>query len=61
MLVNSILHGSGTLCAPPLLWDFCPLLKNSECKPYLKILDFSQPFVADAHMEKNPKIKYLVS
>ena len=30
---------------------FCPLLKKSSGNPYLKILDFSQLFIADAHMK----------
>ena len=31
---------------------FCPLLKKSSGNPYLKILDFSQIFIADAPMKK---------
>ena len=35
---------------------FCPLLKNSSGNPYLKILDFSQLFIADE--EKNTKFLF---
>ena len=46
--------GGGALYAPhPVV--FCPLLKKSSGNPYLKILDFSQLFIADAPMKKNPK------
>ena len=32
--------------------DYLPFTKKSKCNPYLKILDFSQLFVADATMKK---------
>ena len=40
-------------CTPPVV--FCPLLKKSSGNPYLKILDFSQLFIADAPMKKKSK------
>ena len=41
-----MLGGGGTVLPPPLV--FCPLLKKSSGNPYLKIIDFSQLFIADA-------------
>ena len=42
--------GRGAVRPPPL--GFFPLLKKSSGNPYLKILDFFQLYVADAHMKK---------
>ena len=39
----------------------CPLLEKSSGNPYLKILDFSQLFMADAPMQKksfNPRAEH---
>ena len=37
---------------PPLPWFFALYFSN----PYLKIIDLSKMFVADAPMKKNPKV-----
>ena len=42
----------------PKLW-FCPLLKNSRGNSYLKILDFFQLSIADAHMKKHKSKTWL--
>ena len=47
-------HGGGGLYAPPSL-IFCPLLKISLGNPYLKILDLTKLFIADASMKKKIK------
>ena len=45
--------GHCTVYAPrPHCCGFCPLLKKSKGAPYLKIRNFTQFFVADAHMKK---------
>ena len=44
--------GGGTLRSSPHV-VFCPLLKISLSNPYLKILDLSKLYIADAHMQKN--------
>ena len=49
------MHGGGDVRRTPPLWFFCPLLKKSSGNPYLKILDFSQLFIADAPMKKKSK------
>ena len=47
------------VCPPPLpAVLFCPPLKNSKDNPHLKILDFSQLFVADAPIKKEKKHFY---
>ena len=45
--------GGGGAVGPPPCLGFCPLLKISFRNPYLKILDLSKLFVADAPMKKN--------
>ena len=40
------------LYTPPPPFVFCPLLKISLGKSYLKILDLAKLFVVDAHMKK---------
>ena len=50
--INPLIHGG--CCTPPVF--FCTLLKKSSGNPYLKIIDYSQLFIADAPMKKtNPK------
>ena len=46
--------GGGALDPPPVV--FCPLLKKSSGNQYLKILDFSQLFIADAPIRRGYKI-----
>ena len=43
--------GGGRCMPAPLPW-LLPFIKTSEGNPYLKILDFSQLFVAYAPMKK---------
>ena len=41
---------------------FCPLLKKSSGNPYMKILDFSLLFIADAPLKtKNQKFRVISS
>ena len=47
--------------APPPCYDFCTLLKLSLGKPYLKILDLSILFVADAHMKNKEQFSFTSS
>ena len=46
--LNPKMHGVGAVDAV----DFCPLLKMSLGNPYMKILDLSKLFVANAHTKK---------
>ena len=54
-----LLYCCRTYCTPDSAVVFYPLLKNFFLYPYLNILDFSHPFVADASM-KNNKSKNVV-
>ena len=48
--------GGGALRPPPTV-VFCPLLTKSKGSPYMKSLDFSQLFVADALRKKNNSVE----
>ena len=49
--------GGGAVRLPPVV--FCPLLKKSPGNAYLKILNFSKLFIADAPMKKKiPKFSF---
>ena len=47
----------GVAVRPRLLCFFCPILKISSCNPYLKILDLTKLFVADAPVKKKKYLK----
>ena len=51
------LYGGG-LESPPPPTVFCPLITKSSDDPYLKLLDFSHIFVADAPIKKNYTSSY---
>ena len=50
---NPITHGGRGAVRTPVV--FCPILNKSSGNPYLKILDLSQLFIADAPMKKKSK------
>ena len=47
--------GRGVTVRPPPSLFFCPLLKISLGNPYLKIIDLTKLFIADASMKKKIK------
>ena len=48
--------GGGALYAPPLI--FLPFTQNIFSNPYLKILDPTKLFIADAPIKKNLKLLF---